>query len=598
MLLCILSLVYQPNRAGPGLEMPVNLLAWGGMSLLVLCGAATVWVRGEVRLSPRLAAIAFAALLLTLPWLWTPAGPMRESALLRLIGIWAAVLLFWALLQARLDNRACAHLLTALWAMTLLQAVLGVIQLFMPSLAWSWMGYLPASADWRPYGIFQRGNLLGSFLATGIGLAMAGVLTASPPDGSNRKCHLAIWKMLSLVPLWAVLLWAQGRTGVLGGIVMLISLSLWGRRRNRPLTGLWICSVLGITLGLLLPYTSVWPFRHELDLLHTGSNSERLYLLAGTLQMIIEHPLSGWGLGSFEVTWPVMLQKTGQSNTALYTFTHPHNEVLYAWAEGGIVALLGMVILAGTWLWPHNRSDELAHSMPFATAPFSLLATPLILHMMTEYPMYQSALHLFMLVLLLRLAWPPKGTAYVPVGQSNGLMAKRLRSNRRVAFLQARFIVKILSVAVLVGSLGAFIVLMGGVGVQQTLTQWERSGMNDQAMQQRLNRLPRWVTFSQWSRLDYDRHTALLLAFNTTRNLQYLMAYQIWGYRYLEVHNDAEVSAALVQIAKALGNSGEAMRLRARARLSFPRDSRFILPGEEITPVHADIINSQRNTQL
>ncbi|EOU5815619.1 O-antigen ligase family protein, partial [Shigella flexneri] len=66
--------------------------------------------------------------------------------------------------------------------------------------------------------------------------------------------------------------------------------------------------------------------------------------------LIQQRPLTGWGLGSFEATFPQALEDVGVTNIESDTATHPHNELLFVTAEGGIVALFGFLLLSGVWL--------------------------------------------------------------------------------------------------------------------------------------------------------------------------------------------------------------------------------------------------------
>ncbi|NHB95405.1 O-antigen ligase family protein [Photorhabdus stackebrandtii] len=580
-LLCGVTLIYLPNMGGGGLRLPVNLLTWGIMTLVVLWGALQVWRRGTLRVSLRVSWVLCALVLLSLPWLWTRNTLWQSSALPRLAGLWGSGLVLLALLQGRLTANQTQCWLNWLLLCMVLQALIGVLQLFAPVWAFQWIEYVPSRTGFRPYGIFQQPNLLGSFIATGIGIAGYLMLSADDvsiksvtegfsPQKIQRHRVLSVTFMfpaLALVPLWAVLLWSQSRIGLIGAVVMEV-ITLWlGWRWGVRIRCLWLLSLslLGITLGLILPHTLWWPTAvGELDFWHASSNQERLHLLVGTLQLIAEHPWLGHGLGSFENTWPQALAVSGLHNTAWLTFTHPHNEVFYVWCEGGVTAVLGLVIVVIVWLWPRlYRAGSLSELSLYPLLLRNWLPLPIALHLMTEYPLYQSAPHLMVLLILWRLAWP-----------ENQLIARQLGFQQGSGgFLALSMPVIMLAGVLMLGILG------GGLVTQDVLTRLERRGLIDPVAEATLAHLPGILMLTQETRLDYDRHTKLLLDYNRTHNSQDLVNYQNWGNAYLQVHNDANVSATLIQIARAQGKSTEVYQIVARAHLSFSHDTRFWSPA-------------------
>lgn len=89
-----------------------------------------------------------------------------------------------------------------------------------------------------------------------------------------------------------------------------------------------------------------------------------------------------------------------------------------------------------------------------------------------------------------------------------------------------------------------------------------------------------WQSITQAERLDYDRHMLAANAPGFIRSPQAMADFTIWGNRWLAVHNDAEVSAALIFIARRRGDWSEAERLRARAARVFIQDDRFSWGGQ------------------
>jgi O-antigen polymerase len=81
----------------------------------------------------------------------------------------------------------------------------------------------------------------------------------------------------------------------------------------------------------------------------------------------------------------------------LSSISHPHNELVLWLVEGGLVGLVGALcfIASGFWLWMHGNRWRRA---------CLVAALPVVIHMLTEYPVRQSTPHWLLLILLLRCA--------------------------------------------------------------------------------------------------------------------------------------------------------------------------------------------------
>lgn len=566
-LVCIYLLfvlpLYVDNNAGSGLAMPQNILAWGTMTLCILAACAGLLRPGRARVAPFMMVAALAAGLLMLPWLWTASPLWRAHAAPRLAGIAGALLFALALCQVHLSPGLRRLLLNVVVISALVQAGEAMVQAWLPAAGLRLMDFEGTS----PYGVFQQRNLLASWLATGCSVALYLAVTA-------RSRRRALVRVLALYPLCTALTLTQSRVGVLAVVLsaILTAAADLPRLRGRPLAALRRVMLL-TSLLVWCTGVSLWamPAGEPADLVHEGSTQQRIRVLEGTATMIARHPLAGSGLGSFEARFPQALEDRGLLSLESDTFTHPHNEAMYVMAEGGVVALTGLLLLAGVWLWP--AVYRLRHPVVNAPCPdtgrwlrgapglsaggwlLPLTGLPVVMHMMTEYPLYQSAPHLMLLLVLFRAGLP-----------------EAVLHRVRVPAL-ARAVVLTLAALCLL----TLAVLSAGFGTQTALTEAEAE-MN----QGLLPVLPGagWRTLTQAERLDRDRH---LLAANTPGFLQRPGAtavFTVWGTRWLAVHNDADVSAALMLIARRRGDLAAAEQVRRRAARVFVHDDRF-LPGGE-----------------
>ena len=93
-----------PSTGGSGADLPEPLLVWCVL-LVAMVGCAWFLRHQRLRSSPFLRGMALAALLLTLPLLWSPSADWRLDAFPRLAGLWAGVAFYYLLLNCRLTPR-------------------------------------------------------------------------------------------------------------------------------------------------------------------------------------------------------------------------------------------------------------------------------------------------------------------------------------------------------------------------------------------------------------------------------------------------------------------------------------------------------------
>lgn len=530
---CIAVLLYYiPNMGGSGLRLPQNLMTWGVMAALV----AAVFHDGlrhrvELRLTASFWYVLGGGFLLSVPLFWTARQEWQSSAVMRVIGIWGAVVFFLCLLQIPLNSKKKRVWLVLLLAASLGQIAFACLQLFYPQ-AITLVEFNRLLT--RPFGIFQQPNLLASFLATGFLISLR-LLTTT--------LQKAFWWLLciSLMLHSAWLVAIQSRIGWLGALAGTLIYGAVYFRRRRFLLALLMAMLSALASWLMLP--DAIPVIER-----AGSNATRLLTLEYTLQMIAERPWLGWGYGSFEHEFIRYAIGSGLRTTMhLSRITHPHNEVLYAWAEGGIIALIGMLLLFFGWLRLASILNKKRTLIPQYLV--WVLTLPVVLHTMTEYPLYQSAPHILILLVICRLVIPERDVRQCGNGAGP----------------------RILYAIVLVASVATVHFMLSGLQTNSVLTRTERNRLEDFSQQE-----TRVVnTLAQGKRLDYDRHVRLLLDFNESRDVRSLKDFQPWAERYLQVHNDANVYWSLIRVLQIRGDMRNAALYRSAAQFLFPQDDRF-----------------------
>ncbi|VEA61132.1 Lipid A core - O-antigen ligase and related enzymes [Serratia plymuthica] len=548
---------YIINQGGAGLSLPVNIFAWGNMSLLVLLVGLRLAPEKYRFTTLALPLFIIGVAVLAIPLIYAyPAGVSRAGW--RVAALLGGMVFYFAWLQVRLSHA----LRQGLWLMLLLavsgQAVLALVQLFAPEWAW-----VPMKGE-RVYGIFQQPNVLASFMATGLALAL--MLFLLPGFALRRTryehCRQAFLAVLLLV-LPALLVWIQSRVGWLGGaLVALLFLWRFGAvfpERCQQAAGLLVVGVLIGLAGML------WagPEDGLSYLSHEGSNQARWTMLRDTLRMIAEKPLRGWGYGGFE--YQFLHFRINQTPPTVVTeiASHPHNEILLWWVEGGLVALLGLglMVVGGLRLVRQAcRRDEQAFKAGRRSAgeptALCIVLLPMALHTQLEYPFYLSALHF--MVFLMVMATLER--------QVSGVMGRRPLPVSVGWLLRT-----LLPVASVGGVVLMVFALQGGL----TLTHAERAGLKDVRGVQAMPMLSRWV---HQERVTFDEQVNALLNYNRTQDEALLEAYALWAQDYLKRRIDANVYASLITILQHQAQWVPAEQYRREASLLFPTDARFQAP--------------------
>ncbi|MDD0972841.1 PglL family O-oligosaccharyltransferase [Pseudomonas fontis] len=518
--------VYIPNMGGTGLALPLNLTAWLSMAAVVLTTSVSQLQRQSWVGSPVLKWLVVGGVLYTLPLLWSEQRIWQQEAQLRVLAVWGGIAFYYALLQLPLRATHRRLWMALIIIATLQESLLSLLQLWVFD-RHNWMEYDPRGG--RPFAIFQQINVLGSFVATGYAAAILLWLRSRSPRA--RPLSAAA---LTLLPF--ILVITQSRIAWVGAIAVILGYTLLQWRNKQ----LWYATALS-ALGTGSAWLYQTYIHGEPSIEKSGSDTHRLELLRVAVQMIMERPLQGWGYGSY--SWHTA-HYPGWALDA-YTLNHPHNELLYGWMEGGLIALAAMLMIAfaaAIPLFSRRWRSRMLWWLPML---------PIALHTQTELVLYQSAVHWMTLIALLRLATP-----------------KVLTTPHRASRMR---MVSVHGPGVVAAGL-TMVFVVTGYQTQAQLTQQERRGFSDsEAIAGVLNP---WSTPSRWA---YDYHTALLQRFNHTQAPELLERYLAWGGEYVLAFNNPNVYADMLAITRHQLQFEEAEHWRKTAQVLFPTDTRFSL---------------------
>ncbi|WP_320727293.1 PglL family O-oligosaccharyltransferase [Enterobacter sp. 118C5] len=527
------------NNGGYGLDLPMNLLCWGVISLLALI----IWtfiVRSKVRYSSTFLLLLAGAILSTLPVIWSP-GEGLPVAAPRLAGMWGGVLLYLTLLQQPLREKERIFLFYLLWVAAVIETAIALTGLFFPArLPWP-LNDLALSYGGTAAGIFQQRNVTASFLATGLttSLFLLGNWrrTAAHPAAANART-LAL--AASVIVMSATLVILSSRIGWLGGITGILITSLlygqssfrWRTSGKRRLLLVVLPLVGGLSGVEFLSQPVIETLRHE------GSNHQRWLTLEYTLRMIMTHPWRGCGLGLFEPAYQSFMAALPFDNPNREMMQHPHNETLFIWAEGGIVALMGGLCLLAGWVVLLRRRKNLWQWAALLTT------LPILLHTQVEFPLYYSVAHFFAVLLLLAAAESRTRTLRLPHALFRLPMA----------------------MAALYGIVFSFQLFSASI----SLGRFEAARL---AEPQSITRL--YVSWLMQMRYQRDLSLLHLAAFNKSRDIRELEAYARENAGWIALHMDENAWNDQVALLIYLHRPREAALIKARARRLMPWDARF-----------------------
>lgn len=523
---------FMHNPGGAGLYLPFNAWGWIFASLVMALGLWHVTLSQRLVVSPLLTAQWLGGILLLLPMAY-PGFELKDYAIPRLLGLFAGLLFLASLYQLRFGREARDRLLYLLLGAVAIEALLGLVQYYL-LVPGNWIGYDTQTN--RPYGIFQQPNVMASFMATGLSLAIWLELRGDAnPWFKGLRYGVILATSLLLVIL-------QSRVGQLGGVMALLLLSAQ-LGRERRLGRMLALVVLGILLGLTSQYLMAGA-RRGLEIYQSGGMRSIYWPYAAKL--IAQMPWTGWGYGSFESVFLHHYMADKALNPAMvqieYNLDHPHNEFLYWAVEGGLAPMLGMVLMGGALLWRLSRAGWVKGAALFA------LVTPILLHTQTEYPFYH-AIALWWALLLLLYAMDAE-------------VEEQGHGNWRDHLYRPWLLLRFMAIAI---PLIVIPFMLTALHTAWVVTKYERGGYKQPALLLDIVNPMAWLT-----RVEFDVNAVRLMVGLQANNQAELEAYLDWGQAFVRHTPRANIYANMVIALNALGRTAEADNLRASALMLYP----------------------------
>lgn len=547
MLVVMLAVIYLvvmhlviPNMGGTGSELPTSLWVWFCLLVMLGCGWSSL-IRTTLILMPGTRWIIFGALLMSVPLAWSPGADWRLEALPRFAGLWGGVFLLLLMTNCRFSLRQRQIVLYLVALAGLIQAVYSLLGLHLPVMLPGFEQQVLAASPGN-ISVFQQRNVAGSFLACGaaVWLYSIGSLFFRCQDPRLETWRMALASAAILV-MFCALTEIQSRIGWLSALGVYGGMAgLYWREnpvwRRVVLLGL---PVVGAYVGALMMPISLTDALAQ----HQGSTLQRLMILRETGRMIAEHPLFGWGYGGY--VWHFshfIADRAVPIDNGIRVIPHPHNEILYWWVEGGVVALLGLVMMA----W----AGGVIFLRRTTRSRLSLLCCllPLLLHTQVEYPFYQSTAHWLTFILLLSLASAEQDAA-------------RTLTFSRLPWFSALILSGVW--------LWAFVVL-ATLRQQEVLTGFEQQPDNDYREVLTLHETGLGI-----ERLKKDRAQALIVEYQHSGDRQVLLAFTAQADNWLNIWVDDDMYDNLINVNLFLGNTFAGQTLKSEAQRLFSEEARF-----------------------
>ncbi len=551
---------FMHNPGGAGLYLPFNAWGWVFASLAIGLGLWQVTLCQRLVFSPLQAGLWIGSLLLLLPMLY-PGFAFKDSAIPRLLGLFAGLLFLFGLYQWRFDKAQRDRLLYLILIAIAMEAVLGLVQFYLLTPG-NWIGY-DTKAN-RPYGIFQQPNVMATLMATGIALAIWLELR------SNEHVWLRGVSYWVIVAASLLLIVLQSRVGQLGGLLAFILLGPQLHRQG--LLVRMLCLVLlGTLVGLASQYWVSGISRGMNEYLSGGARSD---IWPFTLYLLFQNWLLGVGYGGFESTffhaYTEVRQVDPNIGMVIYNLDHPHNEFLYWAVEGGIAPMVGMVIMGGALLW-RLASVRWVNAMGLLA-----LVTPILLHTQTEYPLYHAIVLWWLLLTLIYII-------DTEIEETN--LASQGFSSWWDMECRPWLLLRFMAIAI---PLLVVPFMLTAIHTAWVVTKYERGGYKEPTLLLDIVNPMAWLT-----RVEFDVNSVRLMVGLQTNNKTELEAYLEWGQAFVRHTPRANIYANMVIALNALGRTEEANAMRAEALKLYPTEP--LLTGSASQEVITGVDQSGKN---
>lgn len=528
-----------PNLGGSGLYLPSNVIGWMYFSLMV---SLLLWYairEKNLIASPLMMSIFFGVAILCVPLLYK-GFTLKFYALPRILGLVAGALYLLSLYQWQSKYKNRDVLLYIILGGVAIEGVFGLVQYY----------YIIPNFDFinRPHGIFQQPNVMASFMATGLAIAIWLELR------HQNNLILSIFRYFVIVTSTILLVVLQSRTGQVGGVLALLLVFPMLYRDGR----LKIILPM-VFIGVAIGFVSIFSFggTRGLDIYQTGGI--RSVYWSYIIKLIMQSPLVGWGYGGFESTFLHEYMSDRFINPTMPMIEkglkHPHNEFLLWAMEGGAIAIIGMLVIILSVI---NRlySTKLLNGMALLS-----LITPILIHTQTEYPFYHAVSHWWLLLSLVYII--DKEVSLLDgdaLEHRSSLPTYKLNTITRLIIKVVALSTPLLVIPFMITTLHANLIL-----VKFRDGNYQNPSILDEVVN----------PIGLSTQVQFDRNTVRLIEALKTNDRTGLSSYIEWGGEVLRHSPHVKLYSNMIIASIALNEVDQAMKLKREAEILFPNEPQF-----------------------
>jgi O-antigen ligase len=419
LLFLVAPFYYHPNIGGGGLRIPNNITVLMTATVVIWYSFYLVLKRPTFVLPKYfLYVAAFPVLIILSGFVTGVEQPLKW--LFRLLYIWGGFAFFFSLFQHGLKQGRFDRILFIVVISALLQGLVGIAQTWLQTD----MPFGLSSPGGVPNGLFQQVNNQATYQVTAI---MVAIYLSSRPLLAKGSLWMQAMIVVTVVSSIFLVTQSGSRIGLLGLIIglMIIIPALWQRLKlNKGLSVLLLIAlIIGGTLGVMAENKGNRTVVDKTVAMQSGySGSIRLGIYRIALDLVTQKPLFGHGIGSFSSVWqnakPDFYQSYPDSILPPNLVSHPHNELLFWFVEGGVIAVVGLAIFSFGLVLALTKKGWRRGGA------YTAMLLPIGLHTQVELPFYSSVIHWFLFVVLLAAIF--HGLTTIKASNMSGMAVKTI----------------------------------------------------------------------------------------------------------------------------------------------------------------------------
>ena len=390
------QLYLENNVGGSGLFMPYNTFIWLAVTWFIAFSILRLYFETKI-IIPR---PAYTILLLA-----GLVGPLLAGVIagitmpvewwFRFLFIAGGFAFLFGLFQAELSKKQIDFILIAIITLGVVNSLLSFSQIhFAESLTY----LLVSTHPLFPTGFFQQVNTNASFLSTTVLICF--YLASRPVFRNQVNKLLLLLTLLNTVASTYVVFYSSSRVGTLSLIIGLglIFVSRWRMLIKTKVLSISLIFALAIGVGAAVSSDSSVRLAAKANSTFEHA-SARIGIYTTSIELIKKEPIWGYGIGSFEREFVEAAGKYIQNNpdsglADIPSLNHPHNEFLFWFIEGGVIAVLGILAFCFAVM------SALIRLGIQRGGAYAALLFPIVLHTQVELPFYLSSNHWFLFLFL------------------------------------------------------------------------------------------------------------------------------------------------------------------------------------------------------